>query len=117
MRNTPAKLARRARTVLEVQTPMASDPYIFDNVAEVGLDRAMLERRACQYGVWIAERDGLLRDAPRAYNASFDGVATVTLAMHGTDVHEIVVRIPENIMAFDPEAPAIALIEPSRRNG
>ncbi len=100
--------ARRALSLPMTQTPMTADPHL-EAIGTMVDDRALLERRACQYAAWLAERDGLLRAPARAYNARFDGAATVVLSIYGHGAHEIVVCIPDRVMAFDPNAPAIVL--------
>ena len=85
---------------------MVSDPEL-TALSKMREDRALLERRACQYAAFIAERDGLLKESAGAYTAWFDGQSKVAFTLSATRRrmgHEFVLTIPDHILKFNPDA-------------
>jgi hypothetical protein len=75
-------------------------------------ERALLERRACQYATFLAQREGLFCAPTSAYDAHFDGGATVYFRLwesRGLTLHSVTITIPDHIMRFNPETPEPAV--------
>ena len=115
----------RALAAPMTRIPMAGDPYMprVDNRDAADAftmrdGRAMLERRACQYAAFIGARDGKLTQPMRQYNAVFDGAKVHFDAYDSAGLlRTTTIEIPAHVLAFDANAPALALPAPDAEPG
>ena len=93
---------------------MVCDPHL-GSAAWIGAKegQAQLEKRACQYAAWLAERAGLARRAIRDYDARYTGKGEVVFEHYGDGRREeFAVTIPREIMEFDPTAAPLMIEGP-----
>ena len=103
--------SRRALSAPAPRLPMCGDPN-FMQIETLREGRAMLERRACQYAAWMAAAKFPTLNLARL-NARFDGAGRVWFHNPTSALGDFWVDIPAHVLAFDPNAPALALPAPA----
>jgi hypothetical protein len=93
----------RARHLRALSEPMLGAQMVHD--PWIPPDGTLPERRAIQYAAALARRAGVIGADASGFDGSFDP-ATATVRLEGAD-SAVEYVIPERIMAYDPDKPAL----------